>query len=105
MTFCEVAMCFARSTTMSFAIVVINVIVTNATSGIYNVVSWTSNHVVIFSHRWHIWLHFCSRKCHVLWIEGFLILSKVRLNFLVLFSFYLIIFNEIIIKYSITLAL
>jgi hypothetical protein len=28
--------------------------VTNVTSGTYDIILWTSNHIVISSHRWHI---------------------------------------------------
>jgi hypothetical protein len=35
----------------SWQTVIVNVVVTNANSDIYNIVFWTSNHVVISSHR------------------------------------------------------
>lgn len=70
-------MCFIGSKIMSFAtivrqIVVIDVVGTNVTNGIYDMLLWTSNHVVISSHELHIKLNFCSYTCHILalWLFG-----------------------------------
>jgi hypothetical protein len=61
---CEVAMCFIGSRTMSFA----TIVMANH-SQLVGFTTWSfglGNHVVISNHRWHMWLDFCSCKCHFL---------------------------------------